>query len=163
MGCWIFQGNPQRFDVDTYLKEAFAKDRIIYWSIMQRKYINEIKTGDEIFIWRSDGNVRYSGGIVAKGIVIAEPIFMEDDERSISLWSSYPGKGYRAKIFLEDVRLSVEEGMIPRLQIEEDDILKNLGIVKFRQLTNYPVDENMANRIRFLWVLRKIEILGGNL
>jgi len=156
MASWIFQSNPEKFDLNTYLKEAFHQDRLISWSIRQKNCLDKIRLGDEMFIWRSDGKVRYSGGIVAKGIVISKPTIAEDDPRAIRLWKDYPGKGYRAWIYLEDVRLSKEEGMISRIEIEQHPVLKNLQIIRFRQLTNYLISEDMSCEIRFLWASKKV-------
>jgi len=154
MSTWIFQGNPDIFAVNEYL--ANSKNRIISWSVRQKNYVEKILPGDEVFIWRADGRRRFSGGIVAKGIVISRPTVMEEGEEVIKLWKKYPGKEYRVKIFLEEVRLFTNDGMIPRIEIEEDDILKHLKIVNFRQHTNYLVESEFVNRLRLMWALKKI-------
>lgn len=44
---WIFQGNPNVFDVDTYLKQ----NKVITWSIKQERFANKIKINDKIYIY----------------------------------------------------------------------------------------------------------------
>jgi len=62
---WIFQGNPLRFDVDTYLRNWNP----ILWTIGPAGFAKKMSIGDYAFIWRSDGMVPKSGGIVALGIM----------------------------------------------------------------------------------------------
>lgn len=47
---WIFQGNPDRFDVDAYL--AGGADRIT-WQVS--KYADKIHIGDLAYLWRAAG------------------------------------------------------------------------------------------------------------
>ncbi|WP_186673918.1 EVE domain-containing protein [Sporosarcina sp. BP05] len=61
MNTWIFQGNPTKFNVDDYLLE----NDYIWWSIRQEHLVSDINLGDEVFIWRSDGANKGSGGAVA--------------------------------------------------------------------------------------------------
>ena len=123
----------------------------------QKYYLNKISPGDEVFIWRSDGSKKYSGGIIAKGVIISEPSIIHDDQEVIKLWKVYPGEGYRVQIFIEDLRLSLSKGMLSRKEIEKDICLRNLQIIKFRQLTNYFIDEKLACRLRLLWALKRME------
>ena len=67
MPKWIFQGNPKQFTInkdkfpDLHDLNQYVKDgKIIDWSIRQKHH--EIKSGDEVFIWRSDGGEKGTGG-----------------------------------------------------------------------------------------------------
>lgn len=57
MNTWIFQGNPKRFNVDDYV----LGNEIIWWSIRQESLVKHVQINDEVFIWRSDGEVRELG------------------------------------------------------------------------------------------------------
>lgn len=70
MSHWIFQGNPQRFtidnekyphlhDINNYVKEG----KVIDWNIRQKHHVQDVRIGDQVFIWRSDGEEKNSGGI----------------------------------------------------------------------------------------------------
>ena len=50
MRTWIFQGNPNKFDIDGYLAVGTSE---ITWLV--RQYSSEIKPGDVVYIWRSSG------------------------------------------------------------------------------------------------------------
>jgi len=62
MNTWIFQGNPRVFDIDNYVN----KHRFIWWSLRQEHFLDRIEI-DEVFLWRSDGGQRGTGGNISKG------------------------------------------------------------------------------------------------
>lgn len=45
--AWVFQGNPQRFDIDLYL----ASHLYVYWHTP--RFHDVIHLGDRVFIWRA--------------------------------------------------------------------------------------------------------------
>ena len=75
MTSWIFQGNPKKFRIDEYLRNR----QLITWEIRQMHFKDKISTGDEVFIWRADGDKTGSGGIVAKGEILSRPTEIKDD------------------------------------------------------------------------------------
>ena len=56
---WIFQGNPQIYDVSVAIKSL---DKF-HWSVRQHKA--DIKIGDLVYIWVSGPD----GGLLGSGIV----------------------------------------------------------------------------------------------
>lgn len=69
MNTWIFQGNPKHFDMDTYLTE----NKHITWSVRQKYLADQMQVGDIVFIWRSDGGKKGTGGMIAKSKVTKAP------------------------------------------------------------------------------------------
>lgn len=65
---WIFQGNPNRFDVDDYL----SRYTYIYWRAPTNQ--KELEIGDKAFIWRSG----LQAGLVAIGIIKEKPTPRKD-------------------------------------------------------------------------------------
>lgn len=147
MNTWIFQGNPAKFDVDNYLLE----NETILWSIRQAHFNDLIELGDEVFIWRSDGVNKGSGGIVARTQVIGTPQEYIDEEESATYWyKDAPIKPYLA-VELKVLEVEVEQG-INRMDLKEHDILSNLMIMRLRQNTNYLVEEEHAIHLKQLWL-----------
>ncbi len=147
MNTWIFQGNPTIFKVDEYLQ----RQKIIWWQIRQKYLADEISIGDEVYIWRADGDRPKSGGIVAKGRIVSKPqnikndvpeLWVEKQKRMVKLY---------VKIKLEEVRFTEEEGMLKRIDLEKDPIVKDMRILKFRSNTNYKLNSIHTNHIRELW------------
>lgn len=133
MTSWIFQGNPKSFDVNTYLQE----NKVVHWGVKQTHYIDQIEIGDEVFIWRSDGAEKYSGGVVAYGKIVSLPD-LEDEDNGVT-------------IELEAVRLNEAEGMLKRINLKADQLMCELPIIKSSQGTNFKLSEDQAKYLRELW------------
>jgi MoxR-like ATPase len=133
MGNWIFQGNPKHFPIDEYLKENI----IINWSIRQKQYLDEIQLGDNVFIWRSDGGEKNSGGIIALSEIINEPYEDKDD--------------IKIDLKVIEKRLTPEDGMLLRHELKDIPDTMNLQIFKMRQNTNYRLSDEEFNRLYHLW------------
>lgn len=145
MSYWIFQGNPKFFDVNTYLLE----NKRINWSIRQKQHVNEISTGDPVFIWRADGGDKNTGGVIALCEVVSEP-YPEDDDIKVDLE-------------VKEYRLTREEGMLLRHELKEIPDTTGLQIFKMSQLTNYRLNEEEFQRLYHLWtspeeVSKKLEL-----
>ena len=61
--AFVLQGNPNNYDIDTYL----ARYSFIYWRVAQLSH--EMRIGDQIVIWRS-GSL---AGAVALGRITELP------------------------------------------------------------------------------------------
>ncbi|USK68587.1 AAA family ATPase [Peribacillus asahii] len=133
MGKWIFQGNPKRFDVDTYIRE----NDVVEWSVRQKQYIDEIKKGDNIFIWRSDGGDKNTGGIIALTEAITDPYESEED--------------FKVQLKILERRLTAENNMLLRYELKEIPDTMQLQIFKISQLTNYRLSDDEYKRLLHLW------------
>jgi 5-methylcytosine-specific restriction enzyme B len=146
MAYWIFQGNPKQFDVDTYLQ----KGEKVTWSIRQKQYTEETSIGDQVFIWRSDGGKKNSGGVIALCEIISEPYPNQEDELEVELK-------------VKEYRLTPEDGMLLRHDLKEIPDTKGLLIFRLSQLTNYKLNEDEFKRLYHLWkspdeVSKKLEL-----
>jgi len=140
---WIFQGNPDIFDIDTYLREYGP---IIRWTV--RQHANEIKVNDIVFLWRAQGRENLESGIIAKGVIISRPCEMDDDVPH--LWrGGSPGRELRVIIELLEIRLTRRDGMIPREYLLEE--LPKLKILRQPNQTNYKLPPEYACFISILW------------
>ncbi|MED4210801.1 EVE domain-containing protein [Priestia megaterium] len=149
MNTWIFQGNPTRFNVDGYILE----NKTIWWSIRQDHLAEHIQLGDEVFIWRSDGDNKGSGGIISRTEVITLPQDYTNDDKSAAYWyEDVSDKSYLA-IKLRVLEVDVEVG-INRIELTEHPKLKDLMILRLRQNTNYLVDEKHKTYLKHLWYSR---------
>ncbi|MBU8689490.1 EVE domain-containing protein [Priestia megaterium] len=149
MNTWIFQGNPTRFNVDGYILE----NKTIWWSIRQDHLAEHIQLGDEVFIWRSDGDNKGSGGIISRTEVITLPQDYTNDDESAAYWyEDVSDKSYLA-IKLRVLEVDVEVG-INRIELTEHPKLKDLMILRLRQNTNYLVNEKHKTYLKHLWYSR---------
>ena len=146
MNSWIFQGNPNIFKVDQYVSER----ENIWWSIRQKHLSKYFALGDEVYLWRSDGGRRGTGGILARAIVVGA-IVERIDEDAKDLWltndCALPGFAIPLKV----LEVKLKEGFISRLSLEAHPILKGLRILHMRSETNYLLTEEQAHELHKLW------------
>ncbi|RIU93445.1 AAA family ATPase [Oceanobacillus picturae] len=145
MSKWIFQGNPKQFtinedkypdlhDINQYVKEG----EIIDWSIRQKQHTHEVKAGDQVFIWRSDGGDKNTGGIIALTEVYSEPT---------DNGGAYP----QVELEVKETRLNGSEGMLLRHNLKELPESRNLLIMRLPQLTNYKLTDDEFNTLLRFW------------
>ncbi|OZM56330.1 AAA family ATPase [Lottiidibacillus patelloidae] len=145
MSQWIFQGNPKRFtidkekypdlhDINSYVKNG----EIIDWSIRQAHHLKDIKIGDQVFIWRSDGEEKNSGGIIAISEIITEPFINGDGLSTVELK-------------VKEVRLTESDGMLLRHLLKEMPETKNLLVIRAPQMTNYKLSEKEFSYLIDYW------------
>jgi MoxR-like ATPase len=133
---WIFQANPNNFDVDSYLRDRNE----IRWSI--RQYEKLVHPGDEVLVWRAGPD----GGVVAQCSVITEPDPTIKNDAP-ELWrgtNEGPPNEPRCKLHVVD---KFTDQPISRQSVKT--VLPELSIIRFAQNTNYPV-----SRAEFDTILR---------
>jgi len=150
MAAWIFQGNPNTFDVDGYLEQCNSS---VLWLV--RQHGKEIAVGDTVFLWRSEGDGKQPGGIIAELVVVEPVVAQTDDPESRPFWRGESGAAAAValtpRVRLRLLRLASKREVLKRDWLKEDAVLKSLGILKMSQNTNYPVKPEELARLRALW------------
>jgi len=62
---FIFQGFPDKFDIEGYLSESVEKDIPVVWLV--NRYADEMSVGDQVFFWKSAGKEKSVSGVLGKG------------------------------------------------------------------------------------------------
>jgi hypothetical protein len=131
---WIFQGNPDKFDMDTYLRTR----PVIQWQL--RQYAERLKAGAQVLIWRSGEN----SGVIAECVAESDAIQgLEDDAPELYLVQQENTKAMprcRLKVLKQYV-----DKPIPRQKIKV--ALPGLSIITFANNTNYPISSEEYARI----------------
>ena len=78
MSYFIFQGNPELFQINEYIDAAIDTNTNVRWLVT--RYANEITVGDEVFLWRSAGKEPEKSGVVGYTRVIPLPAPMPEDD-----------------------------------------------------------------------------------
>jgi predicted RNA-binding protein with PUA-like domain len=144
---WIFQGNPNVFDIDNYV----TNHRYIWWSLRQEHFLDTIKINDEVFLWRSDGGKQGTGGILAKARVVSLPLERADDENAKDYWHTDDWENSYLAVKLEVIDIRLESGFISRVSLLNHSVLKDLLILRLRQQTNYLLPQEHAVELLKLW------------
>lgn len=145
---WIFQGNPSRYDVDDYLSRY---PELIYWHCP--KFKKEVSLGDVAYIWRA-GN---RAGAVARGEIVetaiernavAHPEALGDD-----LWRTDKPDETEVKVGIRlfDIRLTDEEGMIPRDLVRQNSVMATSTIITMPNSTVFRLKSEEAAVLKDLW------------
>jgi predicted RNA-binding protein with PUA-like domain len=133
MSSWLFQGNPDTFDIDTYLSAAST----FVWSVNQEYLAAEMRVGDEVFLWRAAGSMHAISGVVALAEVVEPPAKQLDDPKAVALWR-VPGRNdRRMRVRLRMVRYLTPETMVGAEKLANDPVLSKLTVFRMRNQTNY--------------------------
>jgi len=145
---WIFQGNPDRFDVDDYLSRY---PELVYW--ITPRFASKISVGDRAYIWRSGKNA----GAVAVGAVIESPspgrMVKHPEALGADLWQAdVPDtEAVRTGIRIDEIRLSASEDMVTRERAKAHHLLGEATIIKMPNGTVFNLDEAQAEALDRLW------------
>ncbi|MGD9713662.1 MAG: EVE domain-containing protein [Thermomicrobiales bacterium] len=122
---WLFQSNPKYYDIAAAVHSLTEMN----WTVAQGK--NQVSEGDRLYIWQSGP----SGGVIAEGHILTDPEMQPDQEGAdfIRDPSKFSGEALR-------VRLSIDHVLgepILRTDLLEHAVLKDLGVIRFANATNY--------------------------
>ena len=147
MDSWIFQGNPDIFDIDSYIGNYVD----IRWEVRQKHYAKNMNIGDEVFLWKASVSKKEDSGVVAYGHLTSKPADMEDDAASMGFWTSSDPHliALRVQIKLDKVNIDSTQ-VIKRDWLKDDPITKGLQILSMASQTNYKITEEEAQRLRSL-------------
>ncbi len=146
--AWIFQGNPNRFDIDDYLSRY---PQLIYWRT--NRYVKDIAVGDPVFIWRAGSHA----GAVAVGRVVEAPTqarsVKQPEALGDDLWMAEEANPEELKtgIELAEVRLTVEDGMVPRELAKKDAAFGASTIIAVPNGTVFRLSAEELAALEHLW------------
>jgi predicted HNH restriction endonuclease len=146
--AWIFQGNPERFDIDDYIARY---PQLIYWRAP--RFAASIRIGDRAYVWRSGDEA----GVVASGFVVesAVPASQVEVPEALGddLWVKDKPTSDEPKVgvSLDSVRLSVAEGMVTRSTVKDDAALSRSTIIRMASASVFRLDEVLSARMEALW------------
>ncbi|RXJ72033.1 hypothetical protein CS022_18130 [Veronia nyctiphanis] len=151
MSYWIFRGNREDFDIDKYLSGF----RYVYWAVKHPKHQDEIKVGDKVFFWRSKGKSSDPYGLVAFGTVEENPVHKDKVLHPENLlekyWSKREVSEIKVGVKLDDVRLSVKQGLVESTLLEREPILEKMQLLTARQGTNFRISSEQFSKVMSLW------------
>lgn len=135
---WLFQANPQVFDIDR----AIAEEPELTWVV--RQYRKSVKKGDRVYLWRSGPEA----GVIATATVLSDP-----EELPGIAGSPYLLKGESLEKAEPRVRLRIERPLavpIKRADLLEHPVLKDLEVIAFANATNFEVTVEQDAALRGL-------------
>jgi 5-methylcytosine-specific restriction endonuclease McrA len=148
MNTWIFQGNPDEYDIDAYLASRPAE---VVWLVT--RYTDEIAHGDRVYLWRNQGQHKSVAGIIAEAVVTAPSALRDEDADGVRFWRT---QGPRAiapqmRAGMRLLKVATAREVIRRDWCKDDPILRHLANIRMQAGTNYPVTPEQARRLSALW------------
>ena len=147
MQTWIFQANPDRFDIDRFLDEGPDETT---WLVTRQG--QQMQIGDQVFIWRSAGKGRADSGVIAECRMIETPRDQTDDPSERRFWGD-PSEAdtERLRVRLRILRVAQKKNMLQKSWLQDDPVASELTILKQANATNYLVPEEQARRLNEMW------------
>ncbi len=146
MNAWIFQGDPDRFDIDGYLA---SRDDIL-WTIDQAHFRDLIEPGDQVFLWRAAGKKKLLTGVVAAGVVTDRGRTRAEPPEDATLGSA-PRESQELRVGLRLWKRCLNpKRVIRRGWLEEDPLLSNLRILSVPRESTFRLSPAEAQRITAL-------------
>lgn len=145
---WIFQANPNRYDI----LNALSDDGIgpeIHWLVNQHK--NEIAKGHLGVIWLSGSE----GGIYALTEIISNPQFMSEPDEEEKYWIDSSDKRKEKLRVKMKVLKNMVNKPIYKNELRSTAGLENISIFRQSQGTNFPLTNEE-------WQLVKEKIFNNN-
>lgn len=139
--AWLFQANPNYYDIDRALREL----PVIEWTV--RGHIGPVHTGDRAYIWRSGRQ----GGVVAVGTVMAEPAESAPSSADRPYWREPDRYGFDKVEARVPVRVDrIVEPPLLRTALRDDPVLSNLMVIRAPRGTVYDVPREQELRLEEL-------------
>ena len=148
MKTWIFQGSPDKFDVEGYLNAGLKE---IIWSVT--RYENQISPGDLVYLWQAAGKRKAVSGILASATVLETPRVQSDDAASESMNVDRPEAAQPAmRVALRLDRVAKSREIIRRDWLKVDPVCSAMLILRQPAGSNFRLTPAEANRISQLWL-----------
>ncbi len=153
MQTWIFQANPDRFDIDQFLDEG--PDETLWLAGRQG---HQMEIGDQVFIWRSAGGNQGISGIIAECRMIEAPKVQQDILGKRIFWSDpTDATNKELRVRLRIVRVAHKKEVLQKKWLEDDPIARELtrvwGFPDYTTVWAEDVDEGsrltIYGRLRF--------------
>lgn len=148
MRTWIFQGNPDDYDIDGYLA---SRPPQVVWLVT--RYTGEMGIGDRIYFWRNQGKQNAIAGIIAEGIMIEPPTIREEDPEGVKFWRELGPRATSPQVrsVMRLVKVANAREVIRSDWCNEDPVLRGLPNLRMRAGTNYAVAPEQAARLAAVW------------
>ena len=155
MAAWLLLGDSRDFDVTAYVKAQ----RDILWLVQDPHLVPDIRVGDQVYVWRSETGAPDAGGIIARGVVSGPPAVRRRTDFVTWLRTPPDATAPTIMVRLDDVRLNVRSGCLPRSDIAEDTILRDLSRIEAAGKGTCRLTDTEEQRLGQVWPARRVQDL----
>lgn len=149
---WVFQGSPNRFDLDDYLSRH---PELIYWRTP--RYETDIEVGDRAFIWRAGPE----SGAVAIGTVVEAATragqVLHAEALGNDLWveDEPDADEFKTGIRIDELRLTTAQNMVARARVIADPVLAQTQLICAPRGTVFKLTSVQTESLERLWFAKR--------
>jgi predicted RNA-binding protein with PUA-like domain len=143
---WILQVNPARIDVDRYLLSGVTPT---VWGAP--RYRDLIAVGDRAFLWRARCGTRKEPGIIGIARVVEPAEVRLHNCPDMFTDPSLDRPKPRVGLQLEEVRLTVAEGMLARAEVRRIPEMTGHPIVTSNTGSDFALRPDQAAELMARW------------
>lgn len=145
-GIWIFQANPERYDILNALADEEIIGTDVHWEVNQHK--KDIAKGHIGIIWISGKEA----GIYALTEINTNPQFLEETSAEKKYWSDSEDKeGKRLRVKMKILKIMLNRPLLKET-IRSTTGLQKMSILKQPRGTNFRVTHHEWNIIKNLLI-----------
>ena len=143
---WIFQANPNTFDIDGFL--ATDPPTMLYLANQHR---GAMAIGDTVFLWRAvGGGLANDSGIVAEATIVDGPSLRLEDPTALAFWTDPGSAGPAERVRLRIDRIELND-RLKRDWLKNDPVCRDMRIFKLAAETNYQLPADQGRRLVNVW------------
>jgi hypothetical protein len=148
---WIFQANPNAFDITQYL---VTRPAYLLWLVRQKAADMDI--GDRVFFWRAIGSgSRTDSGVIGEAEIMELPSVQRDDAAAESFWVRKSGTPDamlpQNRVKLRLLRVADGTDLIQRDIAAAHPVLAKMQVLTGRTGTNFLLKPDEADALSALW------------
>ena len=132
---WIFQGNPEIYDINRVMTLGITTSWLV------TRYKNDIKEGDQGYLWKSGDNA----GVVASFEIVKEPS-EEIEETDQEGWITEDKKGGQIRCLIKITNI-YPDLPVTRSELLNADFGKNISVIKNAAGTNFKISKEEYEKI----------------
>ena len=155
MPAWLVLGDSRDFDVNAYVKPQ----RDILWLLKNPHVVPDIRVGDQVYIWHSGDDSADAAGIIACGVITGPPAVRRATDFVTWLRSPRDATEPTIMVRMDDVRLNVRAGCLPRSDIADDTILRQLDRIEQTGKGICLLTDAEEQRLGQVWPARRVQDL----
>ena len=154
MTTWIYQVNPAKFDINGCLAEPPER---VAWSVGLRKHKQEMKPGDQVFIWRSKFDGKHgTPGIIAECVADSLVTTMPADPFTKRFSRQPAPTADIDRVSLRIAAIAEADSVLSDHEIAQHELLSKVGPLGFKAKTTYKVSgEDRSHALNSLWSAKK--------
>ncbi|MGX7005677.1 HNH endonuclease [Caballeronia sp. KNU42] len=147
MKSWIFQANPERFDLESFFA---TRPSVLTWTVSRQA--DQMRIGDRVYIWRAAAGEKDKAGVIAEAVVCSSVALIASDTIGAGFWLDESEAQLESeRVWLKIIRVASPREQIRREWLKDDPVLSDMLIMKQPAGTNFLMTDSEAARMAQMW------------